>query len=144
MMAVVGFAFDPTLERVLLIEKNRPEWQKGYLNGPGGKIEPGETPVEAMQREFREETGIDHPDWEHYATLVADGVSIWCFRAILNIDAAGQTTDERLVRAFPDKMMANPKVMHNLRWLIPMAMFDTPKVPVEFQISFLPNDWRFS
>jgi 8-oxo-dGTP diphosphatase len=54
---VVGFAFNE-LERVLLVEKKRPDWQKGLLNGIGGKIEPGETPAEAMDRECLEETGL--------------------------------------------------------------------------------------
>jgi 8-oxo-dGTP diphosphatase len=54
---VVGFAFNE-LERVLLVEKKRPDWQKGLLNGIGGKIEPGETPAEAMDRECHEETGL--------------------------------------------------------------------------------------
>jgi 8-oxo-dGTP pyrophosphatase MutT (NUDIX family) len=29
---------------VLLIEKQKPAWQRGKLNGVGGKIEPGENP----------------------------------------------------------------------------------------------------
>ena len=35
----LGFVFDLPVEKVLLIEKQRPEWQKGKLNGIGGKIE---------------------------------------------------------------------------------------------------------
>ena len=35
---------------VLLIEKQDPAWQKGFLNAVGGKIEPGEQPLEAMTR----------------------------------------------------------------------------------------------
>jgi 8-oxo-dGTP diphosphatase len=55
---VVGFMFSMNRDGVLLIRKNRPEWQAGKLNGVGGKIEDGETPRAAMVREFREETGI--------------------------------------------------------------------------------------
>ena len=54
---VAGFLFSPDRSRVLLIRKNRPAWQAGKLNGLGGKIEPGETPPQAMRREFREEQG---------------------------------------------------------------------------------------
>jgi 8-oxo-dGTP pyrophosphatase MutT (NUDIX family) len=56
---VLGFAFTPSRKGVILIKKRRPNWQAGKLNGPGGKIEAGETPEQAMIREFKEETGID-------------------------------------------------------------------------------------
>lgn len=53
---VLGFMFDHEEKHVLLIWKNRPKWQAGKLNGIGGKIEAGETPLQAMEREFTEET----------------------------------------------------------------------------------------
>jgi hypothetical protein len=56
---VLGFVFSEDSSRVLLVWKNRPAWQAGKLNGIGGKIEAGETPLQAMQREFREETLVD-------------------------------------------------------------------------------------
>jgi 8-oxo-dGTP diphosphatase len=40
--------------RILLIEKKR-GLGAGKINGPGGKIDPGETPLEAVVRETREE-----------------------------------------------------------------------------------------
>jgi hypothetical protein len=65
---VVGLAFDDE-GRVALIEKNRPAWQRGLLNGIGGKIEGDEMPVETMIREAdrklasvpdNELPGLDH------------------------------------------------------------------------------------
>lgn len=41
-------------DRILLIEKKR-GLGAGKINGPGGKIDPGETPLEAVIRETREE-----------------------------------------------------------------------------------------
>lgn len=41
-------------DRVLLIEKKRGVGS-GLFNGPGGKVEAGETPLEAARREVREE-----------------------------------------------------------------------------------------
>ena len=57
---VVGFAFNSTqnFNSVVLINKNRPDWQAGKYNGIGGHIEPGETTYEAITREFDEEAGV--------------------------------------------------------------------------------------
>jgi len=70
---VCGFMMSYDLMQFLLIRKTHPDWQKGKLNGIGGKIETvpdktypidpmsssrTETPFEAMIREFHEETGI--------------------------------------------------------------------------------------
>lgn len=68
---VCGFMLDTDLRRVLLIEKKRPDWQLGRLNGVGGKIEPGETPREAMAREMWEETGLSTLP-EQWATFHAE------------------------------------------------------------------------
>lgn len=45
-------------EELLMIRKRR-GLGAGRYNGPGGKVEPGETPAEAAVRETREETGVD-------------------------------------------------------------------------------------
>lgn len=44
-------------DRVLLIEKQRGVGD-GKVNGPGGKLEPGETPRECVVREVREEVAV--------------------------------------------------------------------------------------
>jgi 8-oxo-dGTP diphosphatase len=44
-------------EQILLIEKKR-GLGAGKINGPGGKIEPGETPLQAVIRETQEELCI--------------------------------------------------------------------------------------
>src|SRR5690349_19642349 len=59
--------------KVLLIEKDRPAWMRGRLNGVGGHVEPDDDSyVEAMRREFEEETGWLFWEWEHFATLCGD------------------------------------------------------------------------
>jgi 8-oxo-dGTP diphosphatase len=50
-------------DRVLLIEKQRGVGD-GKVNGPGGKLEPGETPRECVVREVREEVGVDVAPWK--------------------------------------------------------------------------------
>ncbi len=69
---VVGFLFSADMESVALIEKQKPEWQRGFLNGIGGKVEGGETPAAAMQREFGEEANYQFhaaPEWKHFCAM---------------------------------------------------------------------------
>lgn len=54
----VGLIFNPQLTRVLLMHKNRPDWQKGMMNGVGGRIEEGEESIACIVREVCEETGL--------------------------------------------------------------------------------------
>lgn len=67
---VLGFIFDSYAEKVLLIEKQRPNWQAGKLNGIGGKIESGEKSTAAMVREAFEECHLFSKvgDWLSVAT----------------------------------------------------------------------------
>ena len=47
---------------VLLVLKDKPEFQKGRLNLVGGKVEANEAPYDAAIRELKEETGLDLSD----------------------------------------------------------------------------------
>lgn len=56
---VLTFLFTPDLQKVWLIEKQKPEWQKGNLNGIGGKIDDTDkSPLFAAIREIKEESGL--------------------------------------------------------------------------------------
>jgi 8-oxo-dGTP pyrophosphatase MutT (NUDIX family) len=68
---VVVYARSEYPNQVLLVEKDRPAWQKGRYNLPGGKIEPGETPLACAIRELGEEAGYE-PD-EIHTLQVATG-----------------------------------------------------------------------
>lgn len=64
--------------RILLIRKKR-GLGAGKINGPGGRLEPGEAPLDGARREVREEVCIDptgiHPGGE-LSFQFADGYSI--------------------------------------------------------------------
>ena len=139
---VVGFLFVDGVNTVLLIRKKRPAWQAGRLNGPGGKVEPGETFLQAMRREFTEEieyAGIDA--WEHFATLHAvspDAAQIAFFRAVITPREAPHVIhphleyDER-----PEWVRTDPlpdAVLPNLHFLIPMAREICVEINVEQKV----------
>ena len=55
---VLGLLFRGCYSGVVLIEKTKPQWQAGLLNGIGGKVEPGESAFDAATRELREELDV--------------------------------------------------------------------------------------
>ena len=117
---VVGFVFHSTDPiQVLLIIKRRPKWQEGKLNGVGGKIEDGETPLEAMIRECKEETDIYIEDWKPVCIL--DDKRVWrvFFFTSKSPEEPRFITDERPIWIDSHALPAN--VLPNLHWLIPMA-----------------------
>jgi len=65
-LAVTLYLMDS--DQVLLIHKKR-GLGHGKINGPGGRLEAGETFVDAAVRETREETGIEVYDPTEMATL---------------------------------------------------------------------------
>lgn len=132
MKYVVGFCFDHDLERVLLVRKARPEWQVGRLNGVGGKVEEGESPRAAMEREFAEETGGQGPvvEWAAYARLrgkdrSGEDFEVWFFHARvqgkLRMDLDGMTVDGETLYWILASKLGNYLVVPNLLYLVPMA-----------------------
>ena len=55
---VVAFLFTLDFKKVWLIRKEKPDWQKGCLNGIGGKVDKGEHFINAAHRELKEESGV--------------------------------------------------------------------------------------
>lgn len=119
---VLGFIFNKAKDKVLLVEKRKPEWQAGYWNGIGGKVEKTDkTPLNTMHRECHEEIGRYYK-WEHCITFVCPGGTVYVFRAICSTEEImyEQLEEEQLgdfwLNGLPDKMMAN------LKWLIPVCL----------------------
>ena len=80
--------------RVLLIHKKR-GLGAGKVNGPGGKLEPGETALAAAIRETQEEIGVTPLEIEQRGVLhfqFADGYSLHCV-VFLARDFLGEPVD---------------------------------------------------
>lgn len=133
---VVGFAFSLDETRLMLIQKIKPKWQKGKLNGVGGKIEPGELPIEAMVREFKEEARIEtiQDDWTRFCSLEDyKGYSVYFYVSHLKrLNAMSYTTPLGLHSEITQEVIHimrpewcypnNVTIVPNLAWLVPMAL----------------------
>lgn len=118
---VNGILFDSTGARVAMVKKTKPAWQAGRFNCIGGKIEPGESPLEAMRREFQEETGVLIEDWNYFTQIVGEDFICHFFVSFSDeIDNVRTIEEEeihvRLVSDLPEN------IIYNLKWLIPLAL----------------------
>ena len=119
---VTGFLFSPDKQEVVLIQKNRTDWQRGRCNGVGGKLEKDETPLDAMQREFFEETGVYIEDWYEFAIINGPDYEVYFYFAISEkYDQVKTKTDEKILIHQVDNLK-EINVIDNTHWLIPMAL----------------------
>ena len=56
-------------KHMLLVLRGRPP-AKGSYAFPGGRVEPGETPEDAMRRELKEETGLEALTWQPFREVL--------------------------------------------------------------------------
>lgn len=119
---VVGFLFDEDHEHVLLILKQRPEWQKNHFNGIGGHVEPGETHLDAMKREMQEEAGIKIDSWDRFSAIQGRDYDCSFFRASSDLIFKAQSkTDEQVVHV-PVSNLDRLNCLSNVPWLVKMAL----------------------
>lgn len=68
----LGVYLSEELDKVVLIHKLHPEWQKGLLNFPGGTFQ-SETELseDCISRKFKDETGVQvgSNDWIHIGSI---------------------------------------------------------------------------
>ncbi len=128
---VLGFAFNESGSLVCLILKNRPEWQKGNLNGIGGKLEPTDDSIEtAMIREFKEETGLDTTtsDWRYFACMdfiydvMGGSAKVHCFKMFSDKIKECQTMEDEEVVLIDVNALKFKKTISHINTLIPMAL----------------------
>lgn len=98
----LGFVFDTGFESVVLMLKEK-GLHVGTWNGLGGKIEPKERPVDAMRREYKEESNdheienwyrvcwLEGKDWlvHVFAAFEPDCVDTWNASHILDDEMKG-------------------------------------------------------
>jgi 8-oxo-dGTP pyrophosphatase MutT (NUDIX family) len=133
----LGIALTADHKNVVLIKKNRPEWQVGTLNFVGGKVEEGEEPFRAQCREFREETGIvtfPH-EWTRFGSLHGHDYLVHLFyMANDSVNEVETKTDEEvdvynIRELMVDNLSSDPqhKLLHNLMTILHFVINDAVK-----------------
>lgn len=127
---VVGFMFSPDKKHVVLIDKQRPTWQKGKLNGIGGHVKSNEKRLYSMVREFKEETGIINTNWQYFAkgyNIDDSDINVWFYKVFSDDYKNVKTiTDEAVVIIRIEDLYSLP-LIYNLNWLIPLALDNQTK-----------------
>lgn len=121
----IGIMFRDDFRYVLLLEKQKPGWQKGRLNFPGGKTEELENCFDCIAREFYEETALktEPSHWMKIGEITNPDdpyrVDIMAIKYEAGHGLAMSLTDERvgwyLVNHLPGECLSN------LHWLVPFA-----------------------
>ena len=122
---VLVFCFSEDSRDLVLIKKNRPEQLKDKLNALGGKIEPGESPIEAAVREVREESGLSfcHDQLKfvaHFEKVPNAEITIYAVWSD-EIQHAKTMEDEQIF-ILDTKYLHTFNIMPNLNWLIPLCI----------------------
>lgn len=138
---VLGFAFSKDFggyDTVLLIKKNRPEWQAGHLNGVGGKVEEGEEFIDAMIREFKEETDLDstYSDWTNFLTMKSDSFIVEVYQMVTEKPLRAKSMTDEKVSHYFCITLRNYKTISNIPWIVALALdkdSDRMKTVVEYK-----------
>lgn len=133
---VVGFMFNENETDVLLIQKIKPMWQFGKMNGIGGKVEKHETFGRAMCREFQEETGISWGDWDYVTTMLGEDWEVQVFKAKTDDVFSFKQMEFEEPHLIPLSELDKYDLIPNLYWLIPMCLDNK----INYSVSNLLSD----
>lgn len=120
--------------RVLMVQRsveNHNEAAAGLWEWPGGKLDKGDSPLDAAKREWQEEVGIDLPDGKLVGQWVANGGKYVGFVYVIPHEADLELNDARGLDGTGDSEV------ENVAWWDPTILNGNPAVRTEVQSS----DW---
>lgn len=115
--------------RVLITQRPKEKSMEGLWEFPGGKIESGETPEDALVRELYEELGI-----ETWSSCLAP----------LTFASHGYSDFHLLMPLFACRKwdgIPKPKEGQNLKWAHVKSLKDFPMPPADIPLIAVLRDW---
>lgn len=149
-VVVYPYTVEQNNTRLPLILKKQPPHLEGMLNLPGGKINPGEHPVDAGVRELKEETGLEQVSEydpmcycpaEHLGVIQGTRCVIHCVRVPISMRQELNPSPGEIeeVRWFPFPDLLNlPNLMPNLRVVIPLM----DRGAKDWKLEDFDGNWR--
>lgn len=131
----LGFAFNEEGNKVVLIEKTKPDFLKGKWNGVGGKVEKIDiAPIDGMIREFWEETGVNILDWRNafFIDNQENNYQMWVYYTFSDKVYECKTMTEERVQLIDVKHLDMLNLSLNVQWFIQFALSssNTFKLPI--------------
>jgi 8-oxo-dGTP pyrophosphatase MutT (NUDIX family) len=123
---VACFAHIGTGHSLPMLVKDRPEYLKGTLMLPGGKVEPGEFVDAAAIRELKEETGLVAVSSRIMGLVRGKEKAIWVVKLWVQ-DAELSPRSEETEKPFwvnPRTVLEDERLMPNLRLVFPLVWTD--------------------
>lgn len=151
---VLVATFDPTFDLVVLVRKEKPPWQAGKANFPGGKVEEADfiglqgdlstdldaAYLRAAARKLREETGLDVScdQLRHVATLdLYSGNQGVLFACVADVFEARKTgTEEVFFSLYSSVVEGFPMFWHEDE-SIPFEQQDHEILPTVYNLPWL-------
>jgi len=124
----LGFVVFRGVNKILLMEKRKPEFQKGFLNGLGGKPEDDEGFTDCIIREIEEESGLktNTKDWNYFCKMVGADWEVYCFISMLDhkrMEGISTKEEEKIVILDLNKInTCYPNLLGNIPWLVGMGI----------------------
>lgn len=133
-------AFSNDLESIALIEKQSPAWQKGKLNGIGGKFEETDKSIkDCAIREFEEETGVllEKQNLYYIGENYGNTYSVDVFTIKTDKIFQCKTIEKEVVKILKLDDLKTQKTIDNVPILIDLAKhFHTSTVFQEFRLIY--------